>query len=83
MSNQNPQSTTHPPRTNLYLLFSSLRPMDSKRKSLDVSFAFIQRNFLPDGRVNEAVATVEELSDVLKPRAMDGFLPLVMNCSCI
>ena len=56
-----PQPTTHQPRTDSYPVFSSLRLMDSKRKGLHVSFAFFQRNYLLDGRVNETVATVEEL----------------------
>ena len=37
----------------------------------------------PDGRVNETVAAVEELSDLWKPRSMDGIPPFVMNCNCI
>ena len=57
--------------------------MDSQRKGLRVSFAFFQRNLLPDGRVNETVATVEELSDLWKPVTMDGIPPFVMNCNCI
>ena len=73
MSNQYPQPTTHQPRTNSCPVFSSLRTMDSQRKGLSVSFAFCERNYLPDGRVNETVATVEELSDVWKPGAMDEF----------
>ena len=83
MSNQYPQPTTHQPRTDSYPVFSSLRTMDSKRKGLCVSFAFFQRNYLPGGRVNETVATVEELSDLWKPGAMDEFPPFVMNCNCI
>ena len=61
MSNQYPQPKTHQPRTDSYPVFSSLRRMDSQGKGLRVSFAFFQRNYLPDGRVNETVATVEEL----------------------
>ena len=83
MSNQYPQPTTNQPRTSPYPVFSSLRTMDSKRKGLRVSLAFFQRNYLPDGRVNETVATVEELSDIWKPGAMDGIPPFVMNCNCI
>ena len=69
MSNQYPQLTTHPPRTDSYPVFSSLRTMDSKRKGLRVrfAFAFFQKNYLPAGRLNETVATVEELSDLWKP----------------
>ena len=82
MSNQYPQPTTHQPRTDSYPVFSSLRRMDSQRKGLRVSFAFFQRNYPPDGRVNETVATVEELSDLWKPGVMDGIPPFVMNCNC-
>ena len=83
MSNQYHQPTTHPPRTHSYPVFSSLRRMDSQRKGLRVSFAFFQRNYLPDGRENETVATVEELSDLWKPGAMDKIPPFAMNCNCI
>ena len=71
ISNQYPQPTTHQPRTDSYAVFSSLPRMHSNRKGLRVSFAFSQRNYLPDGRVNETVATVEELSDLWKPGALD------------
>ena len=57
--------------------------MNSKGKGLPVSFAFFQRNYLPDGRMNEAVAKVEELSDLWKPGAMDATPFLMMNCNCI
>ena len=83
VSNQYPQPTTHQPRTDSYPVFSSLRTMNSKRRGLCVSFAFFQRNYLPDGRMNETVAKVEELSDLWKPGAMDGTPPFVMNCKCI
>ena len=83
VSSQYPQLETHQSRTDSHPVFSSLRTTDSKRKGLRVSFAFFQRNYLPDGRVNEAVAKVEELSDLWKPGAMDGIPPFVMNCNCI
>ena len=83
ISNQYPQPTTHQPRTDSYPVFSSLRLMNSKRKGLYVNFAFFQRNYLPDGRLNETVATVEDLSDLWKPGAMDRIPPFVMNCNCI
>ena len=83
ISNHYPQPTTQQPRTDSYAVFSSLRTMNSKKKRLRLSFAFLQINYLPDGRVNETVATVEELSDLWKPRAMDGIPPFVMNCNCI
>ena len=83
LSSKYAQPTTHQSRTDSYPVLSSLRTMDSKRKGLHVSFALFQRNYLPDGRVNETVATVEELSDLWKPEAMDGIPPFVMNCNCI
>ena len=81
MSNQYPQPSTHRTRTDSYPVFSSLRTMDSKVKGLRVSFAFFQGNYLPDGGVNETIATVEELSDLRKPGAMDGIPPFVMKCN--
>ena len=83
MSNQYPQPKTHQLRTDSYPVFSSLRTMDNKRKGLRVSFAFSQRIYLPDGRVNGTVATVEELSDVWKPGAVDRIPPFVMIFNCI
>ena len=83
MLNQYPQPTTQQPRADSYLFFSSLRTMNSRRKGLRVSFAFFQRNYLPDGRMNETVAEVEELSDHWKTGAMDGTPPFVMNFNCI
>ena len=83
MFNQYPQPTTQQPKADTYPVFSSLRTMNSKRKGLRVSFAFFQRNYLPDVRMNETVANVEELSDLWKPGAMDGTPPFVKNCNCI
>ena len=40
--NQYPQPTTQQPRADSYLVFSSLRTMNSKRKGLRVGFAFFQ-----------------------------------------
>ena len=81
--NQYPQPTTQHSRADSYPLFSSLRKMDSKSKGLRVSFAFLQRNYFSDGRMNETVAKVEELSDLWEPGAMDATPLLVMNCNCI
>ena len=83
MFNQYPQPTTQPPKADSYPVFSSLRTKISKTKGLRVSFAFFQRNYLPDGRMNETVAKFEELSDLWKPGAMDGTPLFVMNCNCI
>ena len=83
LSNQYPQPTTHQPRTDSSPVFSSLRTMDSKRKGLRVSFAFFQKHHPPDGRLNETVPTVEELSDLWKSGAVDGIPPFVMICNCI
>ena len=82
MYNQYPQLRTYQPRTDSNPVLSSLRTMDGKRKRLGVSFAFFQRNYLPEGQVNETVATVEALSDLWKPGAMDGTPPFVMKCNC-
>ena len=81
MSNQYPQPTTHLPRTDSCPVISSLRTMDSERKGLRVSFAFFQRNYLPDGRVNETVTKFEELSDLWKPGAEDPTPPILLNCN--
>ena len=81
--NQYPQPTTQQPKTDSNPVFSPLQTMDNKRKGLRVSFGLFQRNYLQDGRVNETVAKVEELSDLWKPGAMDGVPPFVMNCNCI
>ena len=78
LSNKYLQPTSDQPRTDSYPVFSSLQKMDSKRKGLLVSFAFFQRNYLPNGRVIETVGTVEVLSDLWKPGAMDGIPPFVM-----
>ena len=83
VSSQYPQLKIHQSRADSHPVFSSLRTMDGKRKGVRVSFAFFQRNSLPDGRVNETVAMVEGLSDPWKPGAMDGIPPFVMNCNCI
>ena len=83
MFNQYPQPTTQQPRADTYPVFSSLQTMNSERKGLRVSFAFFQRKNLPDGRMNETVAKVEELSDLWKPGERDGIPPFVMNCICI
>ena len=83
MPSQYPQPTNHQPRTDSYPVFSSLRMTDSRKKRLRVSFPFFQRNYLPDERVNETFATVEELSDPWKTGARDGIPPFVMNCNCI
>ena len=83
MFNQYPQPTTQQPRADSKPVFSSLRTMNSERKGLRVNFAFFQRNYSPDGRMNETVAKVEELSDLWKPGAVDETPPFVMNCNCI
>ena len=70
MSNQYPKPKIHQRRTDSCLVLSSLRMMDSKRKGLRVSIAFFQRNYLPDGPVNETIATVEKWSDLWKHGAM-------------
>ena len=82
MFNQYPQSTTQQPRRDSNPVFSSLRTMDNKRKGLRVRLACSQRKYLQDGQVIETVATIEELSDLWKPGAIDGVPPFV-NCNCL
>ena len=64
MSNHYPQPTTHQPRTDSKPVLSSFRTLELKRKTLPVSLAFYQTNYLPDRRVNETVPTVDELNDL-------------------
>ena len=81
-----PISTLNQQLTNLKQSHIRLSPhcerWTIKGRDRAVNFAFFQRNYLPDGRVNETVATVEELSDLWKPGAMDGITPFVMNSIC-
>ena len=87
----NPESPTKIRQSNRELNYISrscekskcISSNDRSQKGLRVSFAFFQRNYLPDGRMNETVAKVEDLSDLWKPGAMDGTPPFVMNCNCI
>ena len=83
MSNQYPHRTTQQPRKNCYPVFCSLRPMDNKNKGLCLGFAFYRKNYLPDGRVDETVATVEELGDSWKTGPRNGVSPFVMNSRCV
>ena len=83
MFNQFHQLTIQPPKTDPYPVLSTLWTMDSERKCLRITFALFQRNYLPDGQMNETVAKVEELSDLWKPGVMDGTPPFVINCKCI
>ena len=69
VSNEYPKPSTHQPRTDSKPVISSLRTMESKMEGLRDSFAFFQKNYLPDGSVNETVATVEELGDILETRS--------------
>ena len=48
MLNRYPQPTTQQPRADSDPVFFSLRTMNSKKKGLRVSFAFFQRNYLPE-----------------------------------
>ena len=81
-SNRYAEQTIHQPSTHSSPVFFSLRTKNSKRKGLRVSFVFFQKKYPPDGRLNEIVATVVELSDIWKPGPMDGIPPFVMNYIC-
>ena len=82
MSWQYPQTKSYQSRTDIYAMSSSLRAIDGKTKAMRMRFAFIQRNYSLDGRENETVATVLELSDLWKSGATDGVPPFVMDCIC-
>ena len=58
MFNDYPQTPTHQPGADSYPVFASLRTMEGKKKGLRISFALFRRNYLPEGRVNELVATI-------------------------
>ena len=60
-----------------------MRTIHSKKKGLHVSFAFFDWNYLPEGQMNETVATVEGLRDFWNSGAMDGIPQFVMICTCI
>ena len=60
LPNQYPQRANHQPRTGFYPVFSSLRPMDSKKKRLCVSFALFQRNYIRDGKLNITVVGLKK-----------------------
>ena len=83
MSTGYPQAAAQQPRRDLYRVFPSLRNMDSKKERLRVGFAFFQKIYLPDGRLEERVPTVEVLSFFWKAGASDGIPLFLMNCSCI
>ena len=82
MSNQYPQTTTHRHGTDLYLVFPSMRKIDSERKGLRVTCAFFKKNYQPDGRVKKTVATAEDLSELWRVEAMNGLPTFVMKSSC-
>ena len=82
MSNLYLQPTTHLPRTDWTPVFPSLRTMDNESKDCASALLSFIRNYLPDGRVKEKIATVEKWSDHWKPGAMNGIPLFVMNGNC-
>ena len=81
MSKQYHKITTHQPKTDLYSPFSFIRPTNSKRNGLCVSFDLFQRYYLTDGQVSETVVTIGELSDLWNTGTMDEVPMFVANCS--
>ena len=79
MSNLNLQPTTHLPRTDWTPVFPSLWTMDNESKDCASALLSFIRNYLPNGRVKEKIATVEKWSDHWKTGAMDGIPLFVMN----
>ena len=79
VSNKYLQTRTDQPKTNVFLLLSSLQQCGIKRKGLRVRFAIFQQNYMPDVPVNETVATVEKLGDLCNSGAMNGLPVFVMK----
>ena len=69
-----PPTSSHQSKTDSYSVFSSLRLMERNMKSLHRIFAFFQRNYLPEGRLNKTSVAVKELS-CWKSGAIDGVPP--------
>ena len=82
MFNQYPQPTTQQLRRDPIRCSHHCEQWTVKGRDCESGLHSFKEIFLPDGRVNETVATVKELSDLWKPGAMDGIPPFVMNCSC-
>ena len=53
------------------------------KKGTARQLCILSKKLLTGGRVNETVVTVEDLSDLWKPGAMDGIASFLMNCNCI
>ena len=83
LSNQKHQPTTH--KLEQTQIQSSLHCERWTVRGKDCASALnsFKTNYLPDGRVDETVATVEELNDLWKPGELDGIPPFVMKCNCI
>ena len=56
------QPSIQQPKIDPFLVFSWSRPMNSQRKMFPVGIAFFYRNCLLECRLNETIATVEDLS---------------------
>ena len=56
--------------------------MEFRKKGLRVSIALFKKSYLLAGRLNEMVATFENLDDYWKPGEIYGVPPFVKNCNC-
>ena len=83
MSHKYPQPTTHQPRKHSYPVFSPLQRDGQPKEGIPRQLCILSTQIPTRRTMNETVATVEELSDLCKPGAMEGIPPFVMNCNCI
>ena len=80
LSNQYPRTTTHQPKTDLYLLFSSMRPLDSKKKGLRVNFAFFQKNLYQKNEWTKQLLRLKNWVIFGNPEPWLEFHRLWLNC---
>ena len=75
------QTSIFQDKTEFYPLFSCLRSIESRRKGFKPAY-FPSKEHLTDVRMRKTVAMVENSTSCVKPGAMGGVCPFVMNCNC-
>ena len=81
MAIQCPQTSILPRKTKFYPWFSCLRSTESRKQGSESAY-FRSKELLTVVRVSKAAAMVESSAFCVKPGAVGGVLPFVMNCSC-
>ena len=81
MAIQYPRTSILPRKTKFYQWFSCLRLTEIRKQGCESTY-FRSKDLLTVVRVNKAAAVVENSTFCVKPRAMGGVLPFVMNCNC-